>query len=85
MDGRAVRAFLDRDRERVERAKREYHAERHRSDGGVSGMALGQALREHARRVRPDWPTASERAEDLATHVALKRKLDRAADAFPRR
>jgi hypothetical protein len=82
MDGRAVRAFLDRDRERVERAKREHHAERHRSYGGASGMALGQALREHARRVRPDWPTASERADDLAAHIALKRKLDRAVDAF---
>jgi len=42
-------------------------------------------LWQHARRVRPDWPTPRDRNEDLAHHVELKRRLDRAADAFTRR
>jgi len=42
-------------------------------------------LWQHARRVRPDWPTPRDRNEDLAHHVELTRRLDRAADTFTRR
>jgi hypothetical protein len=34
------------------------------------------------RLVRSDWPTAEERRDDLAHHVALKRAIDRAARVF---
>jgi hypothetical protein len=37
------------------------------------------------RSVRPDWPTARERADDLSHHVELKRQIDRASHAFARR
>jgi hypothetical protein len=45
-------------------------------------LDAGHALFEHARRLRPDFPTERDRAEDLAHHVALKRLLDRARRAF---
>ena len=80
-----VRAFVSRDHAAVEASKRAYHARRYRERGAAAGFEAGQALWEHARRVRPDWPTPGDRDEDLAHHVALKRQLDRATDAFTRR
>jgi hypothetical protein len=82
MDREAVRAFLTRDRARVAALKRDHHAGRHRASSGTAGFAAGQALREHARKVRPNWPTKRDRDEDFAHHVTLKRRIDRAAHAF---
>ena len=82
MDREALRAFVTRDRERVAALKRDHHARRYRASGGQSGLEAARALREHARKVRPDWPTARDRDEDLAHHVALKRLIDRAARAL---
>jgi hypothetical protein len=82
MNRDAVRAFVARDRERVDALKRAHHAEQARTHGPERGFLLGQQLREHARRVRPEWPTPADRADDLAHHLELKRKLDRAAHAF---
>jgi hypothetical protein len=82
MDRTALRAFAGRDRDSVAALKREHHARRHRASRGAAGLQAAQALREHARKVRPDWPTARDRREDFAHHVALKRKIDRAAHAF---
>jgi hypothetical protein len=81
----AIRAFLARDRERVAALKRDHHARRYRQTRGRSGQDAGRSLRQLARRVRPDWPTPRDRAEDFAHHVALKRLLDRAAHAFSAR
>jgi hypothetical protein len=82
MDREAVRAFVMRDRDRVAALKRDHHASRYRASGGKSGLEAARALREHARKVRPDWPTARDREDDLAHHVALKQRIDRAAHAF---
>ena len=80
-----VRAFVSRDHAAVEASKLAYRARRYRERGAAAGFEAGQALWEHARRVRPDWPTPHDRDDDLAHHVALKRQLDRATDAFTRR
>ena len=85
MDRDAIRAFVARDRERVEALKRDHHAMRYRASRGTSGLAAAKMLREYARKVRPDWPTARDRDEDFAHHVAMKRRIDRAAHAFPAR
>ena len=85
MDRDAVRAFIARDRDRVAALKRDHHAGRFRASGGKSGLEAARELREHARKVRPDWPTARDREADLAHHVALKRRIDRAAHAFSTR
>jgi hypothetical protein len=78
MDREAIRAFARRDRASVESLKRAHHARRHREDQ-AAGYEAGRVLFEHARRVRPDWPTARDRAEDLAHHLEQKRLLDRTA------
>jgi len=85
MDRAAIRAFVARDHERVAALKREHHARRYRASHGTAGLEAGRMLREHARRVRPGWPTARDRDEDLAHHLALKRRIDRAAHAFSAR
>jgi hypothetical protein len=76
VDRDALRRFVDRDYQGLARLKRDHWAERHRREGGEAGLRAAQALREHARSVRSDWPTARERAEDLAHHLELKRLLD---------
>ena len=85
MDRTALRAFARRDRDSVAALKRDHHARQHRASRGTSGLQAAQGLREYARKVRADWPTARDRDEDLAHHVALKRRIDRAAHAFTAR
>lgn len=82
MDRDALRGYLDRDRASVESNKRAYHVQRYRLAGATFGLDANAGLREWVRRVRPDWPTARDRADDLAHHVTLKALLDRCADAF---
>jgi hypothetical protein len=85
MDRAAIREFVARNRERVAALKREHHAQQYRTSHGTAGLEAGRWLREYARRVRPDWPTERDRDEDLAHHVALKQRIDRAAHAFSAR
>jgi len=85
MDRTVIRAFVARDRDSVAAIKRDHHAEQHRASRGTSGLQAARVLREYARKVRPDWPTVRDRDEDLAHHVALKRRIDRAAHAFTAR
>jgi hypothetical protein len=82
MDPDDLRTFARRDRSAVEQQKREYWARMYRERGGLYTMQVGHALWEYARRVRPDIPTARDRAEDLMHHVALKERLDRASRAL---
>lgn len=77
-----LRRFADRDRASVERLKRAYWIRMYREQGGLATWRAGVALFEHARRVRPDFPTADDRAADLAHHVELKGLLDRASRAL---
>ncbi len=85
MDPVAVRSFMRRAYDVVAESKQGYWAQRFRERGGEVTWRAGQALREHAQHVRPDWPSEHDRAEDLEHHIRLTRLLDRAAHAFPRR
>lgn len=60
LDADAVHAFLRRDRSATEDLKRRHWAERFRAEGSAATLAASSALREHARRVRPDWPTDAD-------------------------
>lgn len=82
MDRQAIREFIARDRDSVAALKRDYHAGRHRASRGTAGLEAARALRTYARKVRGDWPSARDRAEDLAHHVALKRRIDGATHAL---
>ncbi len=77
-----LRAYARRDWRAAERGKREYWAREVAERGPLATFEASQALWEHMRRLRPDWPSPEERRADLAHHVALKRALDLAADFF---
>ena len=81
MDREAVRAFVRRNRAAVADAKAGWWAGHDRD----AAIRTSWALWEHARWVRPDWPTREERQADVDHHVRLKAILDRAARAFSRR
>ena len=78
VDPEDLRAYARRPWGRAEDAKREFIAARWREDPDAHVRAI-HALADHLRAVRPEWPTPEELARDLADHVELKRKLDRAA------
>lgn len=79
-----IRAFAARRWDLLEDAKREHIAERYRMDPSAHVRSV-HALREHLRAVRPEWPTREDLARDLADHISLKQKLDRAAPFVSRR
>lgn len=82
MDPASIRAFALRARVEVEDEKRAYWAKQHGDRTHRATLDASHALYEHVRRIRPDFPTERDRAEDLAHHVALKRLLDQASRAL---
>ena len=82
MDPADIRAFAGRDWAAAEASKRAYLAERAREGDGMWAFWAAQALFEHMRALRPDFPTEADHAGDLEHHVALKRTLDRASRAL---
>jgi hypothetical protein len=80
-----IRKFARRNRAEVETSKRRYWVEQYRAFGPARTMQVSRELFQYMRRLRPEWPTDRDRAEDLAHHVELKRKIDRAARAFAAR
>ena len=82
MDRDALLEYVGRDRSAVARLKRAYWARRFQEEGPEAIIRASRALYEHVRSVRPDYPTARDRADDLAHHVELKRKLDQASRAL---
>jgi len=68
-------AFAHRDWSLVAEAKAEFwqDCKRHRTPDDI--LAIGEQLRQHVRAVRPDWPSESERAADLAVHLRVTEAL----------
>jgi len=77
-----IRAFVQRDRSRVQREKRVHWARVARREPGT-GVALSHALYEHARAVSPAFPSEGSRDDDFVHHLRLKGIIDRAACAVP--
>jgi len=75
-----LRAFAARDWNALAAAKRAHAAQVFRREGAAPLLRAARELFEHARAVNPAWPSARDRAADLAHHVELKRLLARAAD-----
>jgi len=70
-----IRAFARRDWATVAEAKARFWAERKWAMTASDALATAEMLRQHARRLRPDWPSPDERAADLAHHVRLSEAL----------
>jgi hypothetical protein len=84
VDAPSIRRFVDRPWKLLRAATRRYWAEEVRARGAEAPLRAFRTLWLHMRRVRPDWPSEAERAEDLAHHLELKGCLDRAARALAR-
>ena len=84
MDERAIREFVSRRWQEVAEARTAFWADRFAQDRQVSWRAA-QALLDHVRRVQPAFPDDRERDTDLAGHLMLRARFDRAAHAFARR
>ena len=82
MDARDLRAYVERGWTAAETLKQQHWAREFREHGPEATLEASLALREHMRLVNPDWPSESDRREDLAHHVALERAIDGAAHAF---
>ncbi|MGH7310209.1 MAG: hypothetical protein ACREK6_16095 [Candidatus Rokuibacteriota bacterium] len=82
MDATHVQAFLRRPWDALASLEREHWAREFARRGPAATLEISRLLWEHMRRVRPDWPSDSERREDLAHHIALKGAIDCVAHAF---
>jgi hypothetical protein len=85
VEPRDARAYVERGWAAAERLKQEHWAREFRERGPEATLEAARALREHMRLVNPDWPSESERRDDLDHHIALKRAIDAAARAFLQR
>jgi len=73
-----VRAFAGRDWSAMARDKERYWRDWKLEHGAAGGLEVAEALRVHARAARPDWPSESERREDLETHLRIIEVIRRA-------
>jgi hypothetical protein len=84
MDPQHLRDYAGRAWHLVAAHKRAYWTRALRRQANLATFEASQALWTHMRQVRSEWPSAKDRAEDLAHHVTLKRALDRAASVTAR-
>jgi hypothetical protein len=70
-----IRAFARRDWAALDESKARFWAARKRAMTAGDALELGDALRRHAQRLRPDWPDAGERAADLTLHARVAEAL----------
>ena len=82
MNAADLKAYAARAWHLVSALEHEHWARELAERGPLATFEISQALYEHMRRLRPDWPSDDERREDLAHHVAHKRNIDHAAGAF---
>lgn len=70
-DPESLRAFIDRDWSAIARSKERYWLDYKRTHGVAAAMRLADGLRQQVLAARPDWPSAEEREEDMATHLRV--------------
>lgn len=75
MDRDDILAFACRDWAQVAEAKTGFWRDQKRELSAAGMLALGDRLRRHAQKVRPDWPTQRDRDEDLAVHYRVAEAL----------
>ena len=86
MHNDALRAFANRDWAQIADRDRAHWAAEYRRNGHTPAVQASQALWQHMRSIRPEWPDASDRQRDIAHHIAQKRLLMRiSSDQPPRR
>jgi hypothetical protein len=66
-----IREYARRDWAFAEHAKEAHWVEQRAEMSLEEALGLADGLRQFARLVRPDWPTAADREEDFAGHERL--------------
>ena len=84
MEVDSLQEFARRRRDLVERLKAEYWAAEKHGLTPFEALRLADGLRRQVALLKPDWPSARERAQDLQFHQQLAEKLG-AARTDPRR
>ena len=82
MERADLRAYAERPWAELQAQKEAHWRRVSRASNGAASIAAAELLRQHARSVRPDWPTTSEREADLAHHVEQTRLFQRASRAL---
>jgi hypothetical protein len=77
MEKDALREFANRDWALIVDLDRVHWATEYRRNGSASAHRAAQALWQHMRSIRPEWPDASDRKRDLDHHIAQKQLLMR--------
>lgn len=80
-----MREYVGRDWTAREAGKRAHWATVYRRSGWTAVWNAAQSLLTHVRAIRPGFPDDRSRVDDMAHHLALKDRIDRAADALTRR
>jgi hypothetical protein len=83
MDATGIADFLHRDWALLKKEKQRYWAERLAAVDPEQCMEIGEALRQEALAVHPDWPSPEERLKDLKAHEALCELMRRATAKRP--
>ena len=82
MDRRAVREFVNRDWTALESLRLRELAARFRKGGSAASILASRRIWERVRNLRRGSVSKRARAADLAHHIELKSRLDRAERAF---
>ena len=85
VDQAGLRHFARRDWAAAATAKLDYWAGQYRSHGPAAARQAATQLWQHARAVQPAFPTDVDRGRDLADHLDVRERLDRAARALSSR
>jgi len=75
-----VLSYAKRDWNRLDRDKRAYWADQ----GATARLRASAELWRHMRIVRPGWPSQADCENDLAFHIELKERIDRASSTLRR-
>jgi len=72
--------YAARDWQIIEKQDRLFWIREYRQHGPEATMRASYALWQHMRHIRPEWPTARDRQEDLQHHILLKQIFQQAAE-----
>lgn len=70
-----IREYAHRRWDLIAGLKAAFWAEEKARLTAVESLQIAEALRQHVLAIRPDWPSATERAQDLESHATVARKL----------
>ncbi len=83
MNRNEIREFANRNWKQLSKFDRSHWANEYRRSGSAAIQKASQILWQHMKSIRPDWPDAVERSNDLDNHIELKKLLDQVANDLP--